>query len=101
MEHSMPVCNFIWDSTTNYKNRKQQPKKKWAHSVSFASTPPEITEKRARGSSKPRDELSDEESSDEDVRVKYVSDVTEMWQYSNICTRILLVPNVPKKNKIA
>lgn len=75
-------------SMIHSKSFKEQPKRKRARSVSFATTPPEISEKRARGPSKQREESEDEDSEEEDGRARYVSYIGTIHSCPNGWTRI-------------
>lgn len=94
MEGSLAVSNVMGHSIIDSKNFKEQPKRKQAHSISFASTLPKITEKWARGPSKPQEELEDEESEEDDDRVQYVSHIKTIYSFPNSCTRIPLATDV-------
>ena len=83
-------------SMIHSKSFKEQPKRKRARSVSFASTPPEISKKWARGPSKQREELEDEDSEEEDDRVRYVSYIRTIYSCPNGWTRIPLATDVSR-----
>ena len=95
-EGSLPVSNVMEHSIIYSKSFKEQPKRKRARSVSFASMPPEISEKRARGPSKQCEESEDEDSEEEDDRARYVSYIRTIYSCPNGWTRIPLATDASR-----